>query len=761
MPKQAMKAEVNNFVKGLISEASPLNFPPNCSLDESNFELNRDGTRSRRLGFDLEATHVYLSPPVGATSLDTLSPTTFKWNDAGGVSGESLLVVQLDNTLQLFDLTKESLSSDGLVSTITLDSSLLPKGSRYSFAAVDGKLVVAAGVSSIAVVTRGAGFTFTVSYGTLKTRDIWGIEGTTPEGQKYEKDPLYRGAYNEQVDYNLKNQSWGIPRKDESGTLRDPVAIYTATGKVPSYSETVWPGLQFQPVTSGTPFERIYPNLYLDALGADTKAARGYFVIDVVNRGTSRAEAAQANKNRYPSLTYIAPVFKADYTEGGCSVIAEFAGRVFYAGFSGRTVSGDARSPTLNNYVFFSQLIKGYPDFFKCYQEGDPTSRENNDIVDTDGGFIRIDGADKIIKIVNMANALVVIATNGVWAITGGSDDGFKATNYRVDKITTFGGIASQSVVVEKQRVFYWSEEGINVIARDQAGALASENITDKTIKSIYQQIPATSRERVIGEYDSIDKKIKWVYDDVGGVTNELVLDLTLGAFYVHKIGSLATYLPKIVGVFQSTPFKTVATTDTVFSGSDVVFSSADEVVVGVDERTSAYVSVKYICLVTVAGTRYYTFGNYRNTSFRDWERVDGAGVDAKAYLLTGAQIAGDSSTQKQIQYLTAHFRRTEDGYANPTTPTNQSSCLMRMQWDWANTSASNKWSALRQVYRYSKEHIYQGVGDTFDTGFEVITTKNLIRGRGRAFALYLETEPNKDCQLLGWSISADGNRFV
>lgn len=106
----------------------------------------------------------------------------------------------------------------------------------------------------------------------------------------------------------------GDSTKDETGTLKDPVTIYAATGRLPSYSETVWPGLQFQPVASGTPFERVYPNLYLDALGSDTKAPKGYFVIDVVNRGASRAIAVQDNKTRYPSLTLLATPFTADYT---------------------------------------------------------------------------------------------------------------------------------------------------------------------------------------------------------------------------------------------------------------------------------------------------------------------------------------------------------------------------------------------------------------------------------------------------------------
>ena len=43
------------FVKGLITEASPLTYPENASIDEDNMILYRKGNRSRRLGIDFES----------------------------------------------------------------------------------------------------------------------------------------------------------------------------------------------------------------------------------------------------------------------------------------------------------------------------------------------------------------------------------------------------------------------------------------------------------------------------------------------------------------------------------------------------------------------------------------------------------------------------------------------------------------------------------------------------------------------------------
>ena len=41
-----------NFIGGLWTESSPLNFPENTSQIEQNFRINPDGTRERRLGLD-------------------------------------------------------------------------------------------------------------------------------------------------------------------------------------------------------------------------------------------------------------------------------------------------------------------------------------------------------------------------------------------------------------------------------------------------------------------------------------------------------------------------------------------------------------------------------------------------------------------------------------------------------------------------------------------------------------------------------------
>ncbi|WP_033928822.1 hypothetical protein, partial [Vibrio cholerae] len=121
---------------------------------------------------------------------------------------------------------------------------------------------------------------------------------------------------------------------------------------------------------------------------------------------------------------------------GKPSCIQTFAGRVFYAGFQATPrLINDVR-PDFRNHVFFSQLVKSNAEISKCYQFADPTSEVDSAIVDTDGGFIKINAARKIVAMEEVSSGLFVIAENGVWLLSGTSDGLFSATGYHVDKIT-------------------------------------------------------------------------------------------------------------------------------------------------------------------------------------------------------------------------------------------------------------------------------------------------------------------------------------
>jgi len=739
MTKPSQRAEVNTFIQGLITEASPLNFPPNASKQEENFETFRDGTRKRRLGLDyVDGYTLRTISNSGSPQITNPVFNGFVWEDAGGFLDNTFIVAQVGNLLEFFDEDFTFIQSY----QVFPDN----RGNyEYSFASVEGRLIVLTsamtptntdGQTPLLVTYNGPTGSPRFSFGNvqLKIRDFWGVD---TGDANLEDDIYYRVStlFAPQV-YNLNNQSWAIPRKDSAGILQNPLTMYsTAYIKYPSNSEVVWTGLQFQPIdVPNPPFERVYPNLYEEVFGLTPIASKGFFIIDALSRGGSRTTEFTKTWNNNGMVGFPPSAIAGlvnDITKGGPTVAAGFAGRAWYAGFSGDIIDGDGRSPKLNSHILFSQLIKNSRDLGKCYQEGDPTSREGADVVDTDGGYIKIAEMDKVYSLKPLGNSLVVIANNGVWAITGGNEFGFSATNYKVGQISTYGCTAKNSVILQGDTIMYWGDGGIYVVAPDKTtGNLVVNNVSRTTIQTLFDAIPSDAIPSVKGAYDDKKKKLRWVYKtgtkySSNSDTRELIFDFDLGTFSMNSI--------------KNAPDNTVEIEVPLFFNEETIYLTSKK---------------------TGGVNNQYTFSNYKDTNFLDWKTNDGVGVDAKAFVLTGSQIAGDSAVFKQVPYLVLHMLRTETETDSDGVPLNQSGCLFRIQWDWATNTVSNKIGQLQQGYRYRKAFL-PGPNASMDTGFETVVTRSKLRGRGRSLALYMETEPNKDCHILGWNLTLNGNQVA
>lgn len=804
MVKPVQKAEISSFVKGLITEASPLNFPADASRAEENFILNIDGSRSRRLGIDFEDGYAIRDTGMTPATLATAAVSSFKWLNAGNNADNEFVVVQFGNKIDVYDTSKTSISADGYIGTVVLNvgSSTI----KFSYSVVDGYLIIAAGTEEIHIIEyTNSSLVYTTTR--LQVRDHWGLPDL--EGNDLNVRPIF--LTNEHL-YNLQNQGWGIPRKDKDGNLIDPIDYfsvrntYSTREKIetfipdldpegnpypdgdggisghwetsiiiknfgitsyPSNAEVVYTGLQHQPILEGVSYERMFTNLYDEVIGLEVPASKGYFIIDAIRRGSSRMDAFEANKVKFPALTKTLATLPADYTTSGATVVNEYAGRVFYAGFGGEIIGGSEKSPNLASFILFTQLVQNKTDLNKCYQVGDPTSRENSDVVDTDGGYIRISGLKKIYGMVTQDNCMFVIADNGVWKVLGGGDYGFSATNYSTDKISSFGCNNADSIVVVNDQVLFWGEAGIFSISKDQYGDWKVANISETTIQKHFDNIDITDRMNAVGIYDDFDKKVRWMYNQDTDTFNnnivyELVLNPQIGAFSLTKFYNLDVTTPEVMEYIPSASFVAGDSFDSVVVNDTQVVVGSDNVVLDSVLRTEGLQAIKYVTLHgMVGGNKGYTFSQYKDTTFHDWKSVDGVGVDAKAYVLTGTITASDSSIFKQVPYLILHMLKTENGMEvvdGQTVPANQSSCLVRSQWDWANSFHSGKWSNLFQAYRYRRPYLATSIIDPYDNGFETVVTKNKLRGRGRALSLYFETEEGKDCKILGWNLSLTGN---
>lgn len=773
--KTKAPVEINKFSGGLFTDSSPLTSPEGFSLDEENMVLNIDGSRNRRLGMDLEEGYGEVVTPLIADGNADLIVSTYKWKNAGGNADKALLVIQTGSVIKIFDLDAQPLSA-GLIYTYTIGTD---GKTSFSYCVVDGILVVASGQKSVRYFKYENGSVTTSTY-ILTVRDFFGVEDIADGRNIFDSENIqYRPTSLTQAHtYNLRNQSWAVPRVDGIGPPTDvPPPDPSDTidmfrndhgSRYPSNSDSANYAIHADPENdNGRTLERFFAlDLVKNAVGS-SKSASGYFIIDALERGTSRVAADANNRSIYPQLNNPVYSLPLDRTPGGVGVVREFSGRVFHAGFSGEVEGGDSLSPRMSSYILFSQVVNSITDAGKCYQVADPTSKDDPDIVDTDGGFVRINEAYGIVELINLGDSLMVLARNGVWRIVGGDDNGFTATRYIVDKISERGCSNPNSVVVVDNTVMYWGEDGIYHLKTDQFGGWGAENISFGRIQNLYNRISSRSKQVAAGSYDNYERKVRWLYNTMmvsSEEVMELVYDTSLQAFYLNRVKKLGNDLPRPVGLYAANPYLSVATQEPIVIGSDPVVIGSDPVVINIASPiTENQKELAYVVITSLSPIRF-SFATYRDTSWHDWKSVDGTGVDASGFTVTGYLSGGDFQRGKKVGFLTVYSRKTETGFVEDAEGdyifVNPSSCIIQTMWEWTNSGNAGRWGRPFQAYRHKRMWFPSASGDDYDDGNSVVVTKNKVRGGGRVLSIKFSTEPNNDLHLYGWSmmISVEDN---
>lgn len=754
-----------SFVKGIITEASPLTFPENASIDEDNFVLKRDGSRARRLGIDYES--LYALTPTGFTS-DTIASTKVSfhyWTTTGGTSSFNIGVIRISNKLWFMDMTTQNPSGNLLNGGNPLTITNLDKADLDASVLNANLIIVSDDLDSpIALTYNGTTDTVSQESISLEVRDIWGVD----DGLVIDNRPTSLSSLHA---YNLRNQGWSksIKTDDSYEAIRN---YYNETSRYPSNSDNWTLGRNTNP--SNTNYE-LFQGKRMDRNSVgNSPAPKGAHIIDAFNRGTSRTtQANRPAETASPSL-FISNIsgLPLDRELGNITSIASYAGRIFYSGVYSNITSSDDKSPNYSNYVFFTQIVTSNDKLGKCYQEADPTSATINDLVDSDGGTVAIPECNQIIKIASAENSLLIFGDNGVWELFGDTN-GFVATSFQVAKLSNNGVLGSRSIINVGNGFIYWSQAGIYTLTADQGTQrFRAENISLTSIQRLYLQIPEVGKKLAKGFYDEKENIIRWMYNDESDYsesnypnkyTKEIVYDITLGAFYKQSISSLSSNSPYVCDYVKIPGFVISSESSDVIAGSDsVLVTSLDQVIV--TEFFSENKSSEFSFL-TVTDTSF-TLSKYRSNTYTDWQTAgSGTGANYSSYLVTGYELFDDLLRDKTVPYVTFYFNRTEDNFelngSGNLVLDKPSSCLVQAQWNWADSATSGRWGTQFQAYRLLRNYIPSGPNTAFDYGDSVIVTKHKLRGHGKCLSLKIQSESGKAMDILGWGVTATANNKV
>lgn len=770
MPQASANKEYKDFSNGLITEATPIGSPEAAAKDLDNFDLNRDGSMSRRLGIDYEANFSLVNTGLTESEYNRRAKTTFMWEGANQNSDIQILVVQVGNQLWFLDASGTSISSTvfNAGAALTLDSE---DTVEYQYSIISGVLVITTSSQFIRYLKYDVDTdVVTEEKAAVLVRDIWGLQDDLDVNER-------PGTLSDTHNYNLLNQGW---TSSQINSFKNSAGVY------PSNSDNVNTGID------DADDKKFNPKLITRENFGTTPSAKGKIILDIFERSATRAAGgfevddglvadgteptslgtrSPLSNWRVPSvwgggfsgvigslsLGSILEGIPTDRTLGGVSSTAAFAGRVFYSGFGNELIGGDTESPLLANYVAFSQVVDNIADLGRCYSEADFTSNIDSSVAASDGGTIKITGSGKIHAMVPLGRALIVFAENGLWSISGSNEGVFSADEFQVAPITSVGVASASSIVKVENNILYWSTGGIyQVSVNEQSFELAAASISEATIQGLWRDIGTVPASCAKVAYDPATRKVLWVFSsDESNCTKydrELVLDVALGAW--SKSSFPSTSYPWVSGLVRGLDFVTNNQTENVVDSGVLVEHLGTQVVHTSKTRVSGTTGVRYVAAV-LDTTVKFTVALKKDTDFLDWKTFDTIGIDASGFYRSWEDILDDTQRNKQAKYLTMNMKLTETGVTSAdgigVDLVNPSSCLATSYWDYASTAASGKVSAQFEVYRLHRMYWPETI---FDYGHEVMVSKSKLRGRGKALSMQFDTSPGKDCIIYGWAIA-------
>lgn len=697
VPEQVTQKVTSTFVKGLITEASEMNYPEDASIDESNCDLNRDGTRTRRKGLLQVGSHTATTPGSNHTG-------TFLWTDVGGVGGRIIQVVQVGARLYFYRVASgnplQYLGTTNLVGHA--QGTVAIAEAPMSATQVKGDLVVvSAGMRPVRISYDGTNFS-PVGIN-IRVRDYkWLSDKESLRIETTSDTPARR--------YDTYNAGWSAPWEDPRGTTN---LDYWRSSIVTN----VFPALRIPPWTSkddngevnvGNPYW--FRTAYFS--GGNTLIGNGKYILDFFRKDRSAVSGVGGIPVEEEATRF--------------TTVATFAGRVWYAGLS---------SSTNASTILYSKIIEDMKEVGQCHTENDTTSEYYYDVLPTDGGTITIPDCGQIYKLHTFGNSIFVFADNGIWEITGPSGY-FTSTEYSINKVTSTGVHNDKTFVSVDGVPFWWSKTGISTLGfSSENGRPSEENLSVTTIQRFWESIPPSCRKAAKGSYDPVNKRIYWTYSDVDTdptkYNSVLVLDITLQAFFPWKFnpGSnrkvfscefLPDYQTQQITTFDPvTVLGTPVTVETVPVGSNITsYTTLDT---GIGAVYWYYFEGSNLKVATMSSEDFKDFGEY----------------DAPAHVVGAYDFSGSLWSTKSAKYVMVYMRE--------PAVLGGASLFLSSHWDF-DTSRGIK--TRQQCYRLR-------------LGATAGSTKVKILGRGKVCNLRWESEEGKPFELIGYQgVTGVANRL-
>ena len=432
MPRQSSEQIVNTFVKGLFTEATPLNFPEGTASETFNCIFDRTGKVTRRKGIDYES-----SFSTNTEARDDANIVVFKWENVAGEGDATFVVTQIGRYLIFYNEDSTNALSVGHKSfEVDLDTyksgSIDPRTAKCQFAALNGDLfVVNPHIDPIYIRYDSTGDSITTTAITIKIRDIEGID----DGFEVEDRPAF-GVGDKNHHYNILNQGWYKHAIHTGGAPAIEVLLRwrSLLNTYPSNADVWW-------VMKNT--SNAFDVDARDKFTFASPAPKGHYILDAFNQDRETLRDAT-------DVTVAFGDVIPDVTSGGKrpTAVASYAGRIWYAGVNAQGFSTN---------IYFTQVVLDETQYPKCYQNNDPTDEDLSDTLDTDGGVINIPEIGTVVALRAVGSSLLIFAENGIWAIQGsGESVGFKATDFNINKISEIRATGSTSFVDTNQALLWW-----------------------------------------------------------------------------------------------------------------------------------------------------------------------------------------------------------------------------------------------------------------------------------------------------------------